>query len=272
MSRLADKLNWKGRRGELVAGAATVLVLVAVVLLFSALGSPGDISGPQDASPPAAQAQKLAIEAGEALAAGDTTLAIELADEAMSLDQTNESAANVKRQARTARTTTSSAATLEGSNDSPPNSTKPVGAGSEVDESVFLSNLDDVARLLPKSFSDFSMGDVTTVERDAQVTGTAKKLSNPARQITWVIHGFDDRDSAESFVNKTSRQFYSTHPADVRVDGADGYFGTDGTRYATAVYVRGRYVFEVLVAGDVDPKQHKELAIAAAIAFSDSYQ
>ena len=34
------------------------------------------------------------------------------------------------------------------------------------------------------------------------------------------------------------------------IDGAPGYFGTDGTRYATYVYVRGRYAFEVLVTGN----------------------
>ena len=54
------------------------------------------------------------------------------------------------------------------------------------------------------------------------------------------------------------------------IDGAPGYFGTDGTRYATCVYVRGRYAFEVLVTGNgKDPKELRTLAQEAAKAFQD---
>ena len=47
-----------------------------------------------------------------------------------------------------------------------------------------------------------------------------------------------------------SKKSFDKDGTSVSIDGAPGYFGTDGTRYATCVYVRGRYAFEVLVTGN----------------------
>lgn len=280
MGRLADKLKLSGRRAELLAGGVTVAVLVAVVLLFSALGSPGDIRGPQDASSPATQAQKLAIDAGEALASGDTTLAVTLADQALALDSTNQSAAQVKEQAQRARTASSSnpknpeVADSNAANpsnpaiDEPDDPSKP--GDPAFDDSAFEAEVSDLAVLLPASFSGFLFGDVAVGGSDAQVSGTAQAPSSEARQITWAVHNLGSRAAAESFITKTSKVLYDKDAQTIRIDGTPSYFGTDGTRYATAVYVRGMYVFEVLISGDVDPSKHRQLAINAGRVFPET--
>lgn len=272
MGRLTDKLKLSGRRTELLVGAGMVLALVAVIFIFSALGSPGDISGPSDAATPQLEAQQLALDAGQALSSGDTTLAATLAQKALSLDPGNQSAAAVLEQAQS-RSDDGSSDADDGGDSGTEGSTQEPGdpaAEPEVDDSAFEADIDDLGALLPATFPEFSLGDVSVVDLDAQVSGTAVKLSNPARQITWAVHGFANPSAAKAFIDDTSKQFYGSGGESVKIDGASGYFGTDGTRYATAVYVRGKYVFEVLVSGDVDPAGHKTVAVAAAKAFSDT--
>lgn len=289
MGRFADKLKLSGRRTELLAGAGMVAVLVAVVFIFSALGSPGDMGGPKDASSPAMEAQKLVIQADEALASGDATLAVTLADKALSLDATNESAVRVKQQAEVVRRTAS--ANDPASNDTPGDPTSPGDPakpgddpkpedpaapgepdGPPFDDAAFEAEVADLSVLLPASFSGFLFGDVAVVGTDAQVTGTAQAPSSAARQITWAVHALGSRTAAQSFIDKTSKVLYDKNSESVRIDGTPSYFGTDGTRYATAVYVRGIYVFEVLISGDVDPSKHRQTAINAARVFPETIE
>jgi len=272
MVRLADKLRLSGRRAELLAGVGMIAVLVAVVLVFSALGSPGDISDPQDASSPASQAQKLVTQAGGALASGDATLAVTLAEKALSLDPTNESAVRVVQQVEAARKTESTnGSKTQGPSETPGDPNEPEEPEEpEFDDSAFEASVADLSVLLPTSFSGFLFGDVSVVGGDAQVTGTAQAPSGAARQIAWSVHALGSRAAAESFIVKTSKVLYGKNGEGVRIDGTSGYFGTDGTRYATAAYVRGVYVFEVLISGDVDPSEHRQAAINAARVFPET--
>jgi hypothetical protein len=56
----------------------------------------------------------------------------------------------------------------------------------------------------------------------------------------------------------------------VNVRGTTGYFGTDGMRFASVAFRRGRYVFEVIVTSSGPPAGVKALAEQAAAAFPAS--
>ena len=77
----------------------------------------------------------------------------------------------------------------------------------------------------------------------------------------------DPRRAAQKFLDGVSKGLYSKDPAVVTVRGVTGYFGTDGTRFATVAFRRGRYVFEVIVTSSGPPADAKALAEKAAAAF-----
>ena len=112
-------------------------------------------------------------------------------------------------------------------------------------------------------------GAPVALEGEASISASSSKRTGPTR-VLWAIHDVGEERSAKKFINDTSRRLYGSDSRDVQIDGADAYFGTDGMRFATVVYSRGRYVFEVLVSGTDDaPVQYRDVAVNAAKAFGD---
>ncbi|HET6351426.1 MAG TPA: hypothetical protein VFG89_04765 [Coriobacteriia bacterium] len=264
----------------IMSGVVTVLVLAAVVFLISALG--GARSGPSNTAK--SEATRYVAQANDALASGDATKAAELAKKAQELDPTSASALAVAKKATDAQ----KKATGSGTSGSKPGSTGSKGSGGStnpgsggsttpgsggtatVDESDFDEPVGDALTLLPTTFEGYSFGTAMKTEGEAQVSATAVSAKVPAQQIIWTVHEMKSKASAEDFISKTSKALYAENGSTTTVDEASAYLGTDGTRYATSTYVRGIYVFEVLISVEGDPSQQLGLATSAAKAFADS--
>lgn len=260
------------RRMAIMSGAVTVLVLAAVVFLIMALGAPRRPS--DDAT--RAQAATYIDQANSALESGNTTLAASFAAKAVELDSGNAAAVAVVRKVREAQKKASASAgsgssgSGTGSASETPTSDAPNPEAPPIDDSAFEKKIASKVILLPTQFAGFSLGDAAVTDAEAQVSATPEAAKSSAKQIIWTVHEMGSAAKAQAFVDKTSKELYSKDAKTVTVDGASTYVGTDGTRYATASYVRGIYVFEILIAGDVDPAQNLGLAVDAALAFGDS--
>jgi hypothetical protein len=147
---------------------------------------------------------------------------------------------------------------------------KPGGTTSDPDKG-FTTKVANMGALLPKTFSDYFLGDLTTTANEAQVSGTPLTAGQEANQLIWTVHQTGSKAEATQFVTSVSKNLYANDAAAVTVDGVQAYFGTDGTRFATIAYVRGIYVFEVLITGNgTQPKSLKTLAHKAGLAFADA--
>lgn len=261
------KPSTSAKRGAIISGVVTVLILAAVIVGVAALSSPTE-SKPETSlglAQSGDQAQQYAQQAEAALASGDTTAAVAFATTALKTDPNNTTALRVIRRARTSQ---SGGSSNGDSNDDD----EPSGGTQTPDpDKGFTSRLSKFRGLLPKSFAEYFLGDVTTTKREAQVAATPISAGQEANQLIWTVHETDSKAEAQQFITSVSKTLYANDASALTIDGAKAYFGTDGTRFATVAYVRGIYVFEVLITGNgTQPKNLKALAQKAAKAFADA--
>ena len=103
---------------------------------------------------------------------------------------------------------------------------------------------------------------------DVTRSGAPRGLTDPVRTISWAVHDRKTAAAAKRFITATSKRAFSHNAATVVIANHSGYFGTDGTQFATVSFVRGRYVFEVLAsARDVRPIKIKAAVLQAATKF-----
>lgn len=255
----------------MLAGSAAGLALL--IFAFAAL---------QTRSPAEPQAREqsrlLSAQASEALRSGDETLAAALAQRALTLDTRNSQAAGVAQQVverRSTRTPEQDERADESERSDPDPDpepqTEPEPGGPTADgDSGFDDPIEELSLLLPESFDGYTFGMPVALEGEASVSASASGKVGPTR-ILWAIHTVGSKSEAREFINRTSRQLYGSDAGDVQIDGADAYFGTDGMRFATVVYSRGRHVFEVLVSGTDDaPAGYRDVAVGASKAFGDT--
>ncbi len=246
------------RARNVAIGAVTVFVLAAVIFGVSALSGTDDPPpAPDTAQLTAAQQSQQAYEAAlVALESKDTTKAVVLLKKAVTLDPSNQAAQDELD--RVTKPTTP-----QGSDDD--DEAPPVA-----DDSAFLKEVSDISKLLPAAVAGYSLG--TTVGEKPDVTRSGTPTGRPG-EITlavWAVHDRGDAKKAQAYITDTSKKAYSKDGADVTIDGAKGYFGTDGTRFATVTYARGRYVFEVILTSNSGaPKGERAKAEEAAKAFPD---
>jgi len=263
----------KGRarvsRGAIVSGAITVAVLAAVIIGVAALG-PTRSSEPEvklGLGAEGADAQQYAIQAENALASGDTTAAIALANKALSVDPNNQAAKTVILRA----TTPSSSGSGSGGSSNGSGGNSGGGSSAPDPDKGFTKKISSMSGVLPATFTEYFLGGATTVGSESQVSATPISSKQQATQIIWTLHQLGSKAEARAFVSDVSKNLYAKDQAALKFDGVTAYFGTDGARFATVAYVRGIYVFEVLVtANSTDPKNLKTLAQKAAQAFADS--
>lgn len=86
------------------------------------------------------------------------------------------------------------------------------------------------------------------------------------------VHDRGTAAAAARFRDEVSKVVYPDSAATVTVDGATGYFGTDGVSLATVSYARGRFVFEVVITAVESPASLKSAAVNIAKSFPDSYK
>jgi hypothetical protein len=122
--------------------------------------------------------------------------------------------------------------------------------------------------LVPTSFADYSLDFALQIGRDVSVSARPAKSGVAMANVTWSVHDRKTAASAKSFITKTSKSAYSHNGASVTVGGTTGYFGTDGTKFATVSFVRGRYAYEIIAtAPGNSPADMKNDALRAAAAF-----
>jgi hypothetical protein len=243
-----------------IGSAITVVVLVAVIFVGWNLSSPSKPPAPTvTAIPSPAQQSQDAYQQGvAALSSDQTATAAALFNKALTLNPNNSAA----KKALDSMTSTKKTSTPV----SNPATTKPAAKPKATDP--FLTKVADIGELLPKSFSDYSLGARQKLGGDASVTGNPNAASAAASNITWAVHDRKSSAGAKAFVAKTTKKLYAKNAATVTIAKHSGYFGTDGTHFASAVVARGRYVFEVtLTSKSGPPSALKALALQAAGAF-----
>jgi len=271
IGRILSKLAAK--RGLLVSFAITAVVLGIVIVVAAAISPWHPKDNSQRTPEPSQTSAVLYQEAQQAAESGDTTGALDLANRALQADPSNE-------QARTLTVRLRQSADNSGNNDSNTSnnggSSNPSNNGGSNTTSTaspdtgFLSVVPTINLLLPKAFNGYAFDTTVRSDADVSVSASPKSASDSASRIVWAIHDLKTQSEARAFVSHTSQVLYDKDEANLTVDGASGYFGTDGARFASVSYPRGRYVFEVLVtANNVQPSTLKIVTIECAKAFGD---
>ncbi len=252
------------RTKALWSGAATVAVLAVVLIVFGLVG-PLRSKQPAGEAPlaveqPATTSQMLYQQAVQAEASGETTKAAELAQAALAADPGNAAA----------RTLLDKIA--QGPTDPAPNPDEPDASIDEtpaVDpDAAFRKKYENLAALLPTNAAGFSYDIPLQFGPDITMSGNQVPASKTITLISWAAHDLKTAAAAKSFITKTSKQSFPEDGASVTVNGKKAYFGTDGTRFATVAFARGRYAFEVLVTvSGADPVTAKAIASEAARVF-----
>jgi len=264
------------RRRYWISGIAGVVLLSAVMLGFAALGPLRSKSNPSVKTIVLSSEQESAqlVAKGEAaLASGDTTAAAAFAAQALILDPANTQAKKLTeaiKQKSTAGTGSPAAGTTPTTGATPTTGTTPTTPVVTTPDG-FSGDIADLSLLLPQSFEGYSMGKPAVSGGDVIVSATPKDRSASADRIIWAVHQMQDAAEAQKFTNRVSKVVYGEDYAPVNIRGATGYFGTDGTRFATVSYVRGKYVFEVIATSNsIPPAKLKDTVVRAAQAISDT--
>jgi hypothetical protein len=255
------------RTKALWSGAATVAVLAVVLIVLGLFGpfasKKPSTQNPAVTNPQVTPSQALYQQAVEAQASGDTVRAAALAQEALDADP-----GNAQARALVAATKQPTPA---------PNVTPTVPDGSGTTtpaadpDAAFRKKYENLASLIPTIQPGITLDYPAQLERDITISGNLAPPSKSISQVSWAVHDLKTTAAAKAFVTKTSKTSFPKNPATVTIHGTNGYFGTDGTRFATVSFARGRYAFEVLVTTNgVAPKTVKAAAIRAAEAFPES--
>jgi hypothetical protein len=244
------------RTKAIIGSAATVVVLAAVFFVGWGLSSTKEPpTVPTITLTPAQQSEGLYKQGLDALSSEETSTAVLFFKKALTVDPTN-SAAQRALESATTKTTAAAATTTVA-----PKKPAPVDP--------FLKKVADIRKLLPDTLADYSLGSRESLGADASVAGSPNLNTSPATRVVWAVHDRGTAKAARAFLTNTTKELYGKDGASVTVAGYGGYFGTDGTRFASIAVPRGRYVFEVTLtsADGTTPAVLKALALQAAGAF-----
>ncbi|MBU4557233.1 MAG: tetratricopeptide repeat protein [Actinobacteria bacterium] len=214
-------------------------------------------------SPNAASLSMVAYDrAVKSQASGETTEAIRLLEEALTRDPANQLALTALADIKAKQTRDA-----ESGNPVSPAPDVPVSPELPSDEQ-YTRPVDDLATFLPRAVEGYDLGTPVTDGSDAIVAGTPEGSGSIESNVLWAVHDLQDPSGAPAFLDRTSKALYPKDSAQVTVGSTTAYFGTDGTRFASVSWVRGRFAFElVMSSGGVSPVELKSAAVAAATAF-----
>jgi hypothetical protein len=247
------------RTKALLGSAATVVVIAAVILGLWAFGSARRPVAPTITVSPQQRSQQALRDGLAALSKEETGTAEELFQSAVRIDPENTAAQDALTKLRSG---TSAAAT----NRPPAASNAATNPAPAASSDTWEKQL-DVATLLPRSYPAFALGSVSKVGADAVITGSPTNSSTGITRIAWAVHDRESDVAAADFIAKTSKSVYTHDPMTIVVNGTPAYFATDGKQFATVVYTRGRYVFELVITTSEAPATERKAAEAAAAAF-----
>ena len=251
-------------------GAGTIIVLALVMFGASALSSPSDHdepsgpgSAPQASSADTSSTASVLLYERALIAekSGDTSAAIDLAEEAVDADPANDKAVQLLvtlKSGDSAGGSTGSSAGASGS------SATPTGTST-------VARVKNIGTLLPAKIAQYSLDAPTIVGKDAVVSADPASGAPDGRSITRVLFSVHDRGTEtadKAFVDQVNKRVYSKDRAAVTVLGAPGYFGTDGTRLAAVAFARGPYAFEIVLTTLTEsPAQMRSTALKLAESF-----
>jgi hypothetical protein len=150
-----------------------------------------------------------------------------------------------------------------------PSSPTSPGGGTPLASDAYNQPISDLASLLPKTVTGYTVGLVETSTANA-IVPLRPASGDPLGKVTIVVLTVFDKKTvagALSYVDKFPTA-YSKDLGTVTLGTLSGRFGTDGTHLAAIVFSRGRYAFEIV--GTVTrgaPRDVKQLVIQAAQAF-----
>jgi hypothetical protein len=255
-----------GRKQAIVA--STVTVVLAAIILWIGMA----VSSPESTEPPvqgltALQESDLEYrKALDALASGETTTAIALLERALQLDPANERA---RRQLERARS--GAGGSGNGQTSGPGTDADPDPGPAAPENPAFEQPIAELAGLLPPYVDGYVLGTVVEGENDVTVSGTPVDFDLTNTRSLWTVHDTKTSAGAAAFVADVTESLYTQDASTVTIGGVQAYFGTDGTRFASIVFVRGRYVFEVvLTSATGDPSGLRREVEDAARAFPDT--
>lgn len=257
------------RTALIVSAVAGVLVLAAVIFAVSALSDPDSGGDSISIETPSEQSARVFADAIEKLKSGDETGAVTALRQAVALDPENEQArTELDRIVREREA--QSGGSNNGTNGGDDDPDDPADPG---DDSAFNQPVADLTVLLPVTVDGYELGMVVAQGPDAQVPAdpTGDGATEGVRRALYSVHDRETATDAQAFVNNVTKTAFPENASTVQINGVDAYFGTDGARFATVSYSRGRYVFEVIItAEDTAPGALVDIAIEAASAFPTS--
>jgi hypothetical protein len=261
------KADRASRTKALWSGAATVavlaLVLIGLGLLGPLRGKQPSSQNPITLSTQTATSQGLYQQAVQAQASGDLTRAAQLAQAALEADPNNSEAKVLLRAVKNTNAGSTTTSTT-------PTSSSATTPAADPD-AVFRKKYENLMSLLPTGTPGFAFDPAMQFGPDITMSGNRVPGVRGTTQIAWAVHDMKTSAAAKSFVTKTSKKLFQKDAGSVTVHGVKRYFGTDGTRFATVSFARGRYAFEVLITvNGIDPKTVKAVASEAANAFPES--
>lgn len=252
------------RAKMILSGALTVVVLAVVIFVLWSATSPKRTPTPTttiELSP----AQRSGADYQQGLASlesSDTTKAVALFQRALTVDPTNSSAKNqldaiAAQKAKDSQTSTVATKTV-------------------VPVDPFSQPVKHLSSLLPGTgsglASGYTLGPTQTQGSDSTRAGNPKDPASPVTRALWTVHDRESSSNAVKWQNDISKSLYSRNADKVTVNGVTGYFGTDGARFATVSFVRGRYVFEVVLTSSTGaPADLKAATTQAAEAFPTKF-
>jgi hypothetical protein len=276
LNALKRRFRFNKRTWRIIGIAGGVIALALVVLVSAALSNPKNEQSPEvKAIAQQMESESLTDRGVAALSANDTATAETLLQRAVALNPKNQRAVLALTQIRQSTNTASSGGSSgnSGSSGGAGSGGSTTGGSGSTPSQPTAGPFDkqvDIAKLLPVAASGFTMYPPQVQGTEAQVSGDP---ATKGVRVIWAVHDRGSAAAAAKFITAVSKSAYSKDAKTDTIDGASAYLGTDGARYATAVYVRGRYVFEVLVSlatPSADIKSALPMARDAAVAFPDS--
>ncbi len=279
LSALKRSFRTHRRAWQIAAVAGGVVALALVVFVSSLLSTPSKSASPElQAMQTEMESNSLTEQGLAALSSNDTATAQALLQRAVTLNPKNTRAAVALTRVRQSTSGSQSGGSASGGSGSSSSNggggsgggsstggtTNEPGAAGPFDRQV------DIARLLPVMASGFKLDIPIVSGPEAEVIG---EPSMRGVRVLWAVHDRGTSAKAKAFISGTSKDLYGKDSGTASIDGATAYLGTDGSRYATAVYARGRYVFEVIVSLNQPSATVKDvlpIAKDAAAAFPDT--
>jgi hypothetical protein len=276
LNALKRRFKFSKRTWRIIAIAVGVVALAVVVLVSASLSTPSREQSPEvKAVAQQMESESLTDRGITALSANDTATAETLLQRAVALNPQNKRATIALAQLRQSTTTASNggASGTSGTSGGTGSNGGSTGGSNSNPSKPTPGPFDkqvDISKLLPVAASGFTMYQPQVTGAEAQISG---EPATKGVRVIWAVHDRGSVSAAAKFITAVSKRAYAKDAQSASIDGASAYLGTDGTRYATAVYVRGRYVFEVLVSlatPSADIKQALPIARDAAVAFPDT--